>query len=509
MKQYYQTNNIQTIPETASTSFKYFQRELLILSGLLLFFWLFNLAIYSRFPIVWMDEAAYTDPSANLYLGNGFTSSMWYAQTKDEFWAGNVPLHQFLLYGWMRLFGFSLLTVRSFNYVIITAAVMVLWLAVIRLNLVSSGWSRVSLIFIVLFGYGVSLNYRSGRPDSITIFLAAAALFAFSIRSTRLRCILLLCLGALFPIAGLQLLPYTVIICFLLFIFLGKSSLKESVSLITGIILGVAFLYILYQANGVWDGFIASILPHTSADAKSSSNVIASFLKKLTGPNFSRDPSLPILFISGVALTIYQAKNGSFRLRSPLGFGVTSSILVPLVMFVAGKFATYYSWMALIPLAIGICSALSSIKFNWKNSLHSLAISFIIFACLIGFPFQAAVAFSDWGARDHEVVESLVAKNVKSSDWVYCDFAAYFAVKTKAEIAFSPFYLGLLTPEEKSKISVLIIDPNRLQEITEQVGGKWSSSSEEIKSSKKKNGVNSTILFNTYHLQIFRRNGAV
>src|ERR1700733_10639900 len=72
-----------------------------------------NLASGVRYPFVWTDEVMYADPAVNLYLGHGFTSSAWYAQPADAFWAGNVPLHSALLYLWLKLFGFSILAVRS------------------------------------------------------------------------------------------------------------------------------------------------------------------------------------------------------------------------------------------------------------------------------------------------------------------------------------------------------------------------------------------------------------
>ncbi len=47
---------------------------------------------------VWPDEVMYSDPPVNLYLGHGFVSRGWHFQTGAEFWAGNVPLHELLLY---------------------------------------------------------------------------------------------------------------------------------------------------------------------------------------------------------------------------------------------------------------------------------------------------------------------------------------------------------------------------------------------------------------------------
>src|SRR4051794_5004944 len=66
-----------------------------------------NLATYWWHYAVWTDEVMYTDPAVNFVLDKGFISTAWYHQSENAFWAGNVPLYQFLLVGWMKCFGFS------------------------------------------------------------------------------------------------------------------------------------------------------------------------------------------------------------------------------------------------------------------------------------------------------------------------------------------------------------------------------------------------------------------
>ena len=109
--------------------------EIISLGVLLSVFFIINLFTVDKFPCVSQDEVMFTDPAANLYLGNGFTSSAWFFQGREEFWAGNLPLYSFLVYCWIKLFGFSLTAVRSFNYVLITGSALFLWLGIIRLKL--------------------------------------------------------------------------------------------------------------------------------------------------------------------------------------------------------------------------------------------------------------------------------------------------------------------------------------------------------------------------------------
>src|SRR5208337_4817362 len=44
--------------------------------------------------------------AANLYFGQGFTTSAWF-QSRDTLFAGNSPLYSLCLYPWIRVFGFD------------------------------------------------------------------------------------------------------------------------------------------------------------------------------------------------------------------------------------------------------------------------------------------------------------------------------------------------------------------------------------------------------------------
>src|SRR5689334_18193604 len=107
---------LTTTPSPGAGKLTCSKREIWCVILFLLGFLLVNLATSARYPYVWIDEVMYSDPAVNLYLGNGFTSTAWYAQPSNEFWAGNVPLHSALLYLWMKTFGFSIVAVRSINY---------------------------------------------------------------------------------------------------------------------------------------------------------------------------------------------------------------------------------------------------------------------------------------------------------------------------------------------------------------------------------------------------------
>ncbi len=63
---------------------------------LIVIFLLLNITTATLYPEPWVDEVLYIDPAINLAEGNGFNSSAWPSQSKDEFWSSNSPLYPIL-----------------------------------------------------------------------------------------------------------------------------------------------------------------------------------------------------------------------------------------------------------------------------------------------------------------------------------------------------------------------------------------------------------------------------
>ncbi|BAY42405.1 hypothetical protein NIES2111_68280 (plasmid) [Nostoc sp. NIES-2111] len=478
--------------------------ELIILFFLLIIFLIVNIFTSSRLPSVWLDEVMFTDPSANLFFGNGFTSSAWMFQSKEEFWAGNVPLHSIILYHWMQIFGFTVLAVRSINYVFMVISSLILWLSVLRLNLVTSNWLRISLIALFLLGKGITFNYRSGRYDCLSIFISTIVFLAFSIKSTWLRCVILTSASLFFPLAGLQTLPY-IIICFcLLMIYIGKSLLKEFISIIIGLIWGINCLYLLYLTNGVWNKFILSV-QNFSIYNKSNSSFIANLFNSLNliPKIFFQDTSSVLLFILALSITLYQIKTSTFKVRSPLSFGLALFIVINvLIPVIRNSYVPYYGWMSFVPLAICTSSSITDvIKTRHNNLIRSLILFVLVLACLAGFPRELAHIVRNWDSRDYAKVESLVEKTIRDNDVVYSDFSAFYPVKKKNITVIFPTYLNIISEQEKQDISVLIFDPrneNRpsydpgMNQVINKLGGDWYDTGYSLDSKG-------------YYLKVFRR----
>lgn len=487
--------------------------EIVIVLSLLILFVIINIITSYGIQQVWLDEVTVADPAVNLYLGNGFTSTGWQYQTKEEFWASNAPLHQILLYHWMLIFGFNPIAVRSINYVLMAICVLTIWLAVTKLKLVTSSNIRIILIALILLGAGTTFNYVGGRYDCIGMSLFGGAFLAYTIKSTWLRCVSLTCIGIFIPIAGINLIFYGIILAFLLMVYLRELFIKEACCLAIGSTIGIIGIYILYLTNGVAKVILISMGGHGLSDSIGNEEigtgslnekivyVISNFPKILLNrlgnlPGwFWVDKSYVILIIVLVVIALYKIKNKQLKRISIVSFGLVASLCIPIILGILRNYPFYYSWMSYIPLAICTCSSLNEFAQKQHKAVIRLAISvLLILTCIPGYPMRliASVKNGDFIDRDYGKVEKFIDVNIKINDKVYSDFEAYYAIKKKAEWVLLPTYKDVMSNQEKQEISAMVIKPENYAEVSTLLGGEWD---EKAKLSESR----------SYKLKVYRR----
>ena len=86
------------------------------LTFILFIFLLVNVFSADRYPFPFCDEVILTDPAVNYVMGHGFTTAVRVANS-PAFYFGNVPAHPGLLIPWLKVFGVSMRSVRSINFV--------------------------------------------------------------------------------------------------------------------------------------------------------------------------------------------------------------------------------------------------------------------------------------------------------------------------------------------------------------------------------------------------------
>ena len=142
-----------------------------------------NITTVSHYPEPWVDEVMYIDPAINLAQGDGFTSSVWPSQSKDEFWASNSPLYSLLEAGWIKIFGFELIVTRVLSYIFGFISVIMISVGLENFNLVRSQTLRKNSIIFLLMLFPIAYAYRIARPDVVCLLLTSSTFAAASFKS--------------------------------------------------------------------------------------------------------------------------------------------------------------------------------------------------------------------------------------------------------------------------------------------------------------------------------------
>ncbi|MGB0021467.1 MAG: hypothetical protein WBP65_06615, partial [Candidatus Sulfotelmatobacter sp.] len=120
-------------------------REVWVVSLFLLAFLIFNVVTATSYPFPHLDECLQAEPAINYIHGQGFGIRF------DEI----LGMYSFLLVPWMKLFGSSLQSIRSADIVSMTAAFLVLWSAVKRIEIIPLAFWRLFLLILLATEYGM------------------------------------------------------------------------------------------------------------------------------------------------------------------------------------------------------------------------------------------------------------------------------------------------------------------------------------------------------------------
>lgn len=452
-------------------------KEAGLLAVLLLAFAILSFVSIAKFP-VHIDEPGYIDPAASFVQGQGFTSGAWYAQTHDEIWAGNVPLHQFALIAWFKIFGFGLTAARAINILYIVVAAALLWIALKQGTLLRSPVWRVSAILFLLLSFGSAQMMVMGRPDAITFLLAALGFFALRLPNALARRTLLILVGALAPWAGLQLAAALAFSGVLVLLF-WRRYFPELLAVAVGGFLGTATLLGWYYSMGTLDAFRESIGYHTAARGTDRSY---SFFTLSHRAGALRDPSFLLLIAAfGLAFAgcIFSPQS---RRRAKEFFPALALLLgIPAWMIAIGVFPSYYSWFAVLPASLALFSLLES-QIVQHRLMRGIIFSFLALAALLGVPRVFAAgwlhAADDVNANsDHFVLQAL-----RPDDVAIVEKQAYYPAKTTtSRVFYIQWYMDTISDADKASLSVAIMDPKTFERVSPYFGGKWNATGETLR----------------------------
>jgi len=483
--------------------------EIIIVIGICGLVLLANISTSMLYPVLWMDEVMFSDPAVRLAIGKGFTSTFWPMRSADALFVGYVPLYPLLLSVWFRIGRIAPEWARTLNYCLITMTALAAWWAAVRAKLYESGIQRVLLVCLILFGYGISFSYRSRGADTLMAFLVVIVVLASTIVRPGPRRVALVLLSALLPLAGLPLLLVGAALLFLLAVFCPKTYRPDLLAVLIGLGLGVITLLGFYYAVGALDDVVNSTRGHVSESLLRSIFTGAPYHH---ANNIPKDPSFTALFLMGVILIGLAVRRAKGDWRTPLVFGLTAATVISLTLMLFGKFPTYYAWMAYLPLAVGVLSAYPvNREPRWRKQLF---LASVVAVCLVGLPFQMALAMFTRADRDYESVRRTLAQTIRPDDSVYCDYAAYYVAVGRAHEVIGPMHLDTITASERSRLSLVIIDPDSEEPVLTALGGHWHAVGPAIEPSTQTwtkgvlvRDLRFGLFDKTYRLRVYRRDG--
>ncbi|MCM1147040.1 MAG: glycosyltransferase family 39 protein [Bacteroidales bacterium] len=162
------------------------------------------LTIHNHLP--WVDEVMFTDSPANFLMYGEWRTHSWYRMGEYSPFSFYVPLYQWLLFCWIKLFGFSLVKVRLFE---LLTTVVLGWIVIKTVEALRGHRNNNAflLTFSVLFWFfkGMCTTYRLGRVDMLVALMATVCLYyVVTYWKTDRGIIGLIVFSALTMLAGIQ-----------------------------------------------------------------------------------------------------------------------------------------------------------------------------------------------------------------------------------------------------------------------------------------------------------------
>ena len=450
----------------------------------LAFFFAINFLTISRTPLVGPDEVYFVDPAINLIRGEGLISRAWSHSPETRIVSSTSILFSLALAPWMTVFGQSLLAIRMFGVTLVGLGMLFLWMGLRRWRIaISPGWLLgLSTALVCAYGFG----YRTVRPESL-LFLIATVLFYVSAWSpSPVRTVLLFLIGLSVPFAGQ-------VACVVFTLFLGllvvqsrKRCRRLCATIVGGMMAGALGLISVYKGLGIWEDFLMAVnteggTPLQRLLRRLTSNPLAEHRNVVP-----KDLSMIPTYMGLLWLVYLEWRRRSLRWESPILFGLIYAIFVPVVLYLTGKFPTYYTWMVVFPLLTIIC-VWSSREEKESGSVKLAPRFFVGLACVVGHPFLLTLSIHDWRDLDYARVDSWVKGVIKPDDVALISHSFYYAAKPIASKVYLQAHVSLISPEDAQKLTVLILPPHSIigpprEYLLSQLGPDWQPTGEKLRS---------------------------
>jgi len=249
------------------------KRQLLLYATISVVFVIFNALTVSRGLLPWVDEVMFSDTSMNLAQDGEWLSRAWYS-TGESAYNTYMPLYNILLAVWVKVFGYTILVFRGFNYVLAAIALYALLTLMNKISPVRKDSSIVLVSILFWCGGTFAQIYREGRPDVLNALLTicfALCVYEYLNEKRKSSALKLIIVSALLILSGLQPLPSAVLIL-IFFGFAYRRNIRRVamsvVNTIVGMMCGMSSFLVFTFLHHKIAAFLLSIVQYSGTLTK-------------------------------------------------------------------------------------------------------------------------------------------------------------------------------------------------------------------------------------------------
>jgi hypothetical protein len=458
--------------------------------GLVCVFLLLNLATATVAPPIWQDEVYYTDPAFHFATTGRLSSSAWWHVSTEEFWFGYVQLHEILLGFWIKVLGFSILSVRSINYLYFAVASLALVFAFRRATGSESLLASVGFLTLLFLGDGTSFTYRSGRGDALAILAVSSLAASFCISNRFSRVTLMWISAASLPWTSI---PACVAALLTLAAFFRKlprvEVMRTALAIATGSALltiylawnGVLLKYVMFLAGGQVN-VIGRLFQAMLDGGDGSVQAVISDLVRVLSVFHDTDlwdrsyQLLIAMLLSVIALVWKSGDKDSRNALVSLCWGLFLVLAVGLV----GEPRKYYLWFGYIPAAAGAALLLVRVQQPGSRQMGAGVLIVSALAAMVGLPMTLLTNQVTADCSPHSL-DQFVEGRLSKAGAVYASYPAFYALRSRDIRTYFPSYSTSrfhpdMTPEEKHSVDLMLVQESQIHAATIRLGGDWTLS---------------------------------
>lgn len=419
----------------------------------------------------WCDDAFWADWGRQMGINGSFTTNVWGAGKPSY-----SPGYALILACVFRVFGFSYISAQLPNILLTFCAFVVLGLALINQN----AGRFVIILYSILFWCLNRMYITLGRPEILSMLLAIIVVIAF----IQKRRVLLLIASFLLMSTSVQgviaaTLFVVIYLCCdykefrskrqLLYVHMGGyiGGLAATSILMYRYHCLKAFFDTMFGFSKTFTSFYVQLrmfiktrvmgkviddVAITSTGTNPIENLSHNYFFRDVLSGYVRSTEFIIAILLLLALIIcYYVKHKT--VAKDVLTATIMAVIVPLVYRIAGRYVSYYGWVALIPCIYAICSLIKGfdVKRQYKVIIVGVATLVIVLNCVR----KGNIKLDFQRLKDKANLEEIAFANIDASEPVIIPYSWYYYIIESDENVY--FQWSGAYPESITRV---IIDPS-------------------------------------------------